>query len=123
MQEDNGQVNRRTFLKLSGAAMAAASSNALWAEPQEAGASVTRREQPKNPIVIESDYLRVELDPQHGLPYRYSVPRRNWSILGEDLGKPILVTVCHKPTWTFRTIPARVSAGSPQESAVACLFI
>ncbi|MBV9436201.1 MAG: twin-arginine translocation signal domain-containing protein, partial [Acidobacteria bacterium] len=50
MQEDNGQVNRRTFLKLSGAAMAAASSNALWAEPQEACASVTRREQPKNPI-------------------------------------------------------------------------
>ena len=110
MQEENGQLNRRTFLKLSGATLAAAGSRQLWSQSSAAsgGEPLTTREEPKDPIIIRSDELSVVLDRNHGLPYRYDLLRRRLSMLGEDLGKPATATYCRKSAWQFQTVPITV---------------
>ena len=110
MQDELGQLNRRAFLRLSGAALAAVGSSQAWSQsPEQAGGSpLTTRPEPKDPITIHSGELDLVLDRHHGLPYRYSFPRTHSAMSGEDLGKPLSVTFCEKANWRITTVPAPV---------------
>jgi hypothetical protein len=96
----------------------------MWSRPSQADgeAPLTTREEPKDPIVIQSEDLDVELDRHHGLPCRYNFSHRHSSMFGEDLGKPIAVTFCNKTTGTFSTVPATVKTWTAGKSSADFLF-
>jgi len=124
MQEETGQLNRRAFIKLSGAALAGASGNKVWSQPLAVGneSPLTTREEPKDRIVIQSADLDVELDRHHGVPYRYNFAHRHSSMFGEDLGKPIEVTFCDKTAGTFSTVSATVKTWTAGKNSADFLF-
>jgi len=115
MQEESGQLDRRTFLKLSGAAVAGLAGNGLRAESRTSASletPLTSRTVPSNPLVIKSADLEIVLDRNDGLPYEYRVLGNNRHMRGEDVGKPIDVTVCNKNTGTFSTVSGTVQKAS-----------
>lgn len=123
MQEDNGQLNRRTFLKLSGAALAAASADKVWPQAAaESAAPLTTREEPKDPIILQSEDLAVMLDRHQGLPYRYDFAHRHASMYGEDLGKPVAVTLYNKSSGAIETSSAQVKTWTSGKSNANFLF-
>src|SRR5437868_14583786 len=124
MQEETGQLNRRTFLKLSGAAAAGLAGRNLYSQVprQENTGPLTSRNVPTNPIVIRSPDLEVVLDRHDGLPYEYRLLRGNRRMLGEDLGKPILVTVYDKLSGTIKNAAASVQRPSALTEHCELLF-
>src|SRR5579864_3975462 len=124
MQEETEHLNRRTFLKFSGAALAAASGRRIWSQSSPPGgeAPLTTREEPKDTILIRSEDLDVELDRHHGLPYRYNFAHRHSSMWGEDLGKPIAVTFCAKAAASFHTVSATVKTWTVGKNSADFLF-
>ncbi|PYY15972.1 MAG: hypothetical protein DMG60_16220 [Acidobacteria bacterium] len=124
MQEETGQLNRRTFLKLSGAAAAGLAGRNLYSQVpgQENTGPLTSRNVPTNPIVIRSPDLEVVLDRHDGLPYEYRLLRGNRRMLGEDLGKPILVTFYDKSSGTIKNAAASVQKLSELKDHSDLLF-
>ncbi|HWC16957.1 MAG TPA: endo-alpha-N-acetylgalactosaminidase family protein [Terriglobales bacterium] len=124
MQEETGQLNRRTFLKFSGAAAAGLAGSRLPHSSGAAGqeASLTSRRIPSNPIVIKSADLEVVFDRQDGLPYEYRVVHGNRRMRGEDLGKAIDVTFCNKATGQFSTLPASVEKATSSKTRTEFTF-
>ena len=124
MQNELGQLNRRTFLRLSGAALAAVGSKQTWPQSleQTGEAPLTTRPEPKDPIIIQSAALDVVLDRRHGVPYRYSFAHRHSAMLGEDLSKPISVTLCDKANWRFKTVPAPVPKATASGNRADFIF-
>ena len=105
MQEETWQVNRRAFLKIGGVAIAGFAGTNMCA--QSAGpddqSPLNTRPEPSNPIVIRSGELELSLDGTDGLPYEYRMLRDKRTMHGEDLGKPIAVTICNRKSGTFST--------------------
>ena len=110
MQEETGQLNRRIFLKLSGAALAGAGSSQLWSQsPKPANdLPLTTRKAPGSPIVLKSAELELVLDRDDGLPYEYRLLKSNRRLAGEDLGKPVSVTYFDKTQGSVKTVAQRV---------------
>src|SRR5260370_41571979 len=81
MKEHSNKIQRRTFLrrtflKMSGAGLAALAAGPLqlsWAEV----ADLPTRNKPEKPVVLKSSDLEVTLDPKDGLPYAYTLLRSN----------------------------------------------
>lgn len=124
MQEETGYLNRRTFLKLGGAAAAGLAGSKLQGQSSAAPAqedSLTSRSEPSNPIVIKSAELEVVLDRHDGLPYEYRLRNGTRRMRGEDIGKPLQVTFCNKALWKFSTLP--VSAAKANSSGARADFI
>ena len=124
MQEDFARLNRRAFLRLSGAALAGASSRRAWSQSPQAGDEMplTTRKEPNDPIIIQSEDLAVVLDRRHGLPYRYDLAHRHSSMFGEDLGKPISVTFYNKIAGTFSTVSANAKSSTLAKNNAEFLF-
>jgi hypothetical protein len=124
MQEDTGQLNRRTFLKLSGAAVAGlAGTNAYSQAPAGDNAGpLTTRSVPANPLVIKSAQLEVVLDRHDGLPYEYRLLSGNRRMIGEDLGKPIVITFYDKSSGTIKNAAASVQKLSELKDHSDLLF-
>ena len=110
MQEETGELNRRTFLKLSGAALAEAGRSQLWAQSSESAVDVplTTRKAPANPLVLKSADLELVLDREDGLPYEYRLLTGKRRLTGEDLGKGVSVTYFDKTQGSVRTVSQRV---------------
>src|SRR3954463_16816675 len=108
MQEENDQLNRRTFLKFTGAAAAGLAGRSSFARSAEGAneGSLNTRAQPSNPIILKSPDLEIALDRHDGLPYEYRLATGKRRMRGEDLGKPILTTCYNKTSGTFSTISA-----------------
>jgi Endo-alpha-N-acetylgalactosaminidase len=124
MQEEIGHVNRRTFLRLGGAALATAGTSRVWSQssPDSSDLPLTTREEPKDPVIIQSEDLSLVLDRHHGLPYRYNFVRSLAYMLGEDLGQPITATFCDKAKWQFNTVPITVFKASAQRNRADFVF-
>jgi hypothetical protein len=74
MQNEFEQMNRRSFLRLTGTGTAAVTINALlphhlFAQAQET--PLTDRAIPQNPILLRSSQLELTLDHEDGLPFSY----------------------------------------------------
>src|SRR5579859_8284820 len=108
MKEQSDKMQRRTFLKISGASLAAWASGSLqlnWAQ----GADQASRNKPVNPVVLKSSDLEIVLDQKDGLPYEYHLLGSNARFRGEDYGTKITATVCDRGQWKFPVIPVTAS--------------
>lgn len=103
MQEETDQLTRRTFLKFSGVAATGLATRTLTAQSSDntQQESLNTRSAPSNAIVIRSTDLELVLDGQDGLPYEYRLAPGQRRMRGEDLGKPIIATVCNQQLWSF----------------------
>src|SRR5690242_11182410 len=114
MQEDTDQLTRRTFLKFSSVAATGLAARKLAAQsatnPQEE--PLNSRPAPANAIVIRSSELEVVFDQHDGVPYEYRINRGQRRMRGEDLGKPIMATVCNKQLWNFSVQPVQAQKTS-----------
>jgi len=110
MQEEIGQLNRRTFLKFTGAAVAGVAGRRAHGQsaPRANDLPLTNRGEPSQPVVLKSADIQLILDRHDGLPYEYRVARGQQRMRGEDLGKPITVTICNRMQGTFSTVSAVV---------------
>ena len=124
MQEEMEQLNRRIFLKLSGAAAVGLAGSKVYPQTPEAAntGALTSRSAPVNPIVLRSAELEVVLDRHDGLPYEYRLLRGNRRMLGEDLGKPIAVTFYDKSSGTIKNANASVQKYSELKEHSDLLF-
>lgn len=124
MNDDAGQLSRRTFLKFTGAAAAGFATGGAGAQSSETASQspLTTRSQPSDPIVLKSAELEVVLDGHDGLPYEYRMVRSNQRMPGEDLGKPIYVTFCNKRSGEFKTVPVSVHTRSVRDSSAEFVF-
>jgi len=118
------QLNRRIFLKLSGAAAVGLAGSKVYPQTPEAAntGTLTSRSAPVNPIVLRSAELEVVLDRHDGLPYEYRLLRGNRRMLGEDLGKPIAVTFYDKSSGTIKNANASVQKYSELKEHSDLLF-
>lgn len=109
MQEEADHLTRRTFLKFSGVAATGLAVRKLVAQSSEATEEepLNTRPAPANAIVIRSAELEVVLDRHDGLPYEYRLARGQRRMRGEDLGKPIMATVCNRQLWSFSAQPVQ----------------
>ncbi len=95
-------IDRRKFLKVSGAGLASLATAPRWAGALAFGDSPQRR-RPLNPVVIKSAQLEVVLDRDDGLPYEYRLPALQTRMRGEDFGGQMTATLCRRKTWGFVT--------------------
>jgi hypothetical protein len=104
MSEKDRPIERRAFLQIGGAGLAALASSRLWPTWQ-AGNELTNRVFPTNPLVIRSSSLEIKLDPKDGLPVEYRFLANMATMRGEDFGVPIQATVCDRAAWKFTVVP------------------
>jgi len=83
---------------------------------------LTSRSAPSNSLVIKSADLEVVLDRSDGLPYEYRLVGNNRRMRGEDLGKPIDVTLCNKDAGTFSTVSGTVQKASSSRDRAEFTF-
>jgi hypothetical protein len=108
MPKDPHSLTRRRFLKTSGVGLAGLASHRIWAGvPGETEPSVRRR--PLASVVLRSADLEIVLDAKDGLPYEYRLLESRTSFRGESLGLPIHALICHRASWSFRSVPLTVS--------------
>jgi hypothetical protein len=114
MQQENEQLGRRGFLRLSGAGAAVLGTKALFPSllsAEEKSVDITDRATPINPIRLRSSEMEVVLDGTDGVPFAFRLLSDGATLRGEDFGKKISATVCQKTPWKFlalETSPANV---------------
>jgi hypothetical protein len=90
MEQDDLNLNRRSFVKLAAATGigAAVSEKKTYAgEPRE----------PDRTVVLQSSSLKVTLNSSIGSPSRYQLIEGKGELMGDDVGSPIQVRVCRNP--------------------------
>jgi hypothetical protein len=102
MAAEQSRINRRKFLTVGGAGLAAFTSAPRWAGAL-ALADSPQRTEPPNPVIIKSAQLEVVLDRADGLPYEYRLPALQTRMRGEDLGGQIAATLCRRKPWGYVT--------------------
>src|ERR1700735_292817 len=121
MQQEHEQLDRRSFLRLSGAGAAVAGTRTIFPSllfAEERPVQLTDRTVPANPVRLRSSEMEVVLDRNDGVPFAFHVLANGATLRGEDFGKKISVTVCQKIPWKFleletsltdtKTTPSRV---------------
>jgi hypothetical protein len=99
-----GAIERREFLKASGAGLLGlASSRYSSALPGEAAQQEGAA--PQNPVILRTPQLEVVLDRQDALPFQFRLLNLKTTMRGEDAGGKIGVTLCRLEPWTFKTEP------------------
>ncbi len=86
-------IDRRKFLRLGGAGLAALSSAPRWAGALDIRDS-PQRTKPVNPVIIKPSQLEVVLDRNDALPYEYRPPALQTYMRGEDPGGQMTATLC-----------------------------
>ena len=124
MQEEIGQLNRRAFLKFTGAAAIGLAGSKAYSQTSEANNTgpLTSRSAPANPIVLKTADLEVVLDRHDGLPYEYRLVHGNRRMIGEDLGQPIIVTFYDTTLGSIRNATASVQKFSVLKDHSDLLF-
>src|SRR5512146_2680766 len=112
MQESGSFLKRRSFLKLSGGAMAAyaVAGGPTLATGQTAAPGP--RSAPPKPVVLRSQSLEVMLDGRDALPYEFHLLSSRTRITGEHAGKPILASICEKASGNVTQVELGVAAAS-----------
>ena len=91
-------MNRRSFLRIGGGTLLACAAERALASDFSQGAG---RSAPDKPIVLKTADLELVLDPEHGLPYEYRLPKLQTRFRGDVTGHPMVATVCDKANWKF----------------------
>jgi hypothetical protein len=107
MQPEDEQLDRRGFLKLSGAGAVVAGTKALLPSlllAEEGPVELTDRAAPKNPIRLRSSEMEVVLDGTDGVPFTFHFSANGAMLRGEDFGKKIVATVCQRTPWKFLSV-------------------
>src|SRR5262245_65943033 len=102
MREKEPGINRRRFIKLGGAGLAALASRSVWADI--ATTDLSTRSAPSDPIMLRSPALQMVLDREDGVPYEYRLPSINARLRGEDLGQKVRALICRRDRWEFRNV-------------------
>jgi len=116
MQPEHEQLDRRGFLRLSGAGAAVAGTKAIFPHLSFGEAQpvpLTDRTAPVNPIRLHSSEMEVTLDRNDGVAFAFHLSANGATLRGEDFGRKISVTVCQKTPWKFlelETSPKDVKA-------------
>ncbi len=105
---DNNNLDRRTFLRLSGGGLVACTATGLLAQVSEAPGKA--RSAPSRPVILKSPALEVVLDGSDGLPFEYRMSTPDTRFLGEEGGQPMTATVCQRDGWKFPAVPLRVES-------------
>ena len=109
MPENTQGIDRRKFVKFSGAGLLGWTTSARWkyllADP-----TLTARAMPNDPVILRSASLEVILDRKDALPYRYRILGPNIEMRGEDLGGGLNAIVCAVAPWEFRPINITVES-------------
>ena len=114
MQQEDEQMNRRGFLRLSGSGAAVAGTKALFPAlmfGEESPVELTDRTAPVNPVRLRSSEMEVVFDRDDGVPFEFRLLANGAKLRGEDFGKKISATVCQKTPWKFlelETSPATI---------------
>lgn len=114
MQQEYEQLDRRGFLRLSGAGAMVAGTKALFPSQvfsEQQQLQVTDRTAPVNPVRLHSSELEVVLDRNDGVPFEFHLLASGAMLRGEDFGKKVSATVCQKTPWKFlvlETSPANI---------------
>lgn len=102
-------IDRRKFLKVSGASLAGFTSAPRWAGALDFGDS-PQRSKPLNALVIQSAQLEVVLDRDDALPYEYRLPALKTRMRGEDRGSQMTAMLCRRKPWGFVTSLVEVAS-------------
>ena len=124
MQEENWQLNRRSFIKFSGAAAVGMAGSEAFARSSDTDnpAPLGTRSAPSNPLVLRSPDLELVLDRGDGLPYEYRILQGNRRMRGEDLGRPLTITFYNKSSKKFTSAPGAVRTSSGSSTSADFLF-
>jgi hypothetical protein len=124
MQPEHEELDRRSFLRLSGAGAAVAGTKTifpnLFAEAQLG--SLTDRVASVNPVRLHSSEMEVTLDRNDGVPYAFHLSANDATLLGEDFGRKISATVCQKAPWKFLELETSIPDVKATRSAAAFHF-
>lgn len=96
------RIDRRKFLKLGSAGLAALTSSPRWAGALDLGVG-PERSKPVNPVIIKSSQIEVVLDRNDALPFEYRLLALQTRMRGEDHGGQMTATLCRRKPWGFVT--------------------
>jgi hypothetical protein len=107
MQNIDEALNRRAFLKLGAAGLAAVSAAPLLADgvAEEQGS----RTAPLHPVMLQSTSMEVVLDPVDGVPFEYRLLKSGIRFLGEGFGQALKATLQSKSPFGFATVAVKPS--------------
>ncbi len=124
MQDESEYIQRRDFLRLGTAGVAAAGLDALLpacAAGQKQPAEPTgSRTGPAHPLVLASNLLEVTFDADDALPFQYRYKPTGATLRGEGYGEKISATICNIDSWDFFAVtPMAAPAQSPDAATAA----
>jgi hypothetical protein len=125
MRNDFEHLNRRNFLRLTGAGTAAAAASSLFPNTlfaQQDDTPLTTRTSPQNPIVLRSPQLEFTLDREDGLPFSYRLTSNAAVLHGEGIGKQLGAIVCRKSPWQFSLLPLQATRATATQTSAAFAF-
>jgi hypothetical protein len=115
MQIIDEALNRRAFLKLGAAGVAAATTPSLLAEgvAEEQGA----RQAPMHLVVLRSSSMEVVLDAADGVPFEYRLRKSGIRFAGEGFGQALKATVHSKSPFGFATVAVKPAGNNVSGNA------
>jgi hypothetical protein len=125
MQKEQEQLDRRGFLRLSGAGVVVAGTKAIFPSQlfaEEKTVPLTDRTVPANPVRLHSSEMEVVLDRSDGVPFAFHLLGSGATLRGEDFGKKISVTVCQKVPWKFIELETSITDVNATRNSVDFRF-
>jgi len=120
MQILDEELNRRSFLKLSSAALAAAGSEGLL--PRASAQQQCSRIAPAHTVTLRAASIEILFDSNEGLPYQYHLLKSGRRFRGEAFGNALTATVHCKEPRGFATVIIKPKAGKVSEESVDFIF-
>jgi hypothetical protein len=114
MQIIDEGLNRRAFLKLGAAGMAAAGTNSLL--PGAVAEEQGRRSAPQRPLTLRSSALEVLLDSADGVVFEYRLRKSGIRFAGEGFGQALEATLHSKSPYGFATVAVRPNSNKISDS-------
>lgn len=121
MQEESLNLNRRTFLRMTGSGVALAGTRLLlpsFVNAEEASSG--HRIAPEHPIELRSPELEVTFDSDDGVPYEFRMAGNH--MRGEGAGQPVSMRICKKEGWDFTDVPVRAKDFTESHGAISFAF-
>lgn len=105
MQILDEALNRRAFLKIGAAGLAAAGTSSFL--PAAAAEERGTRIAPERPLTLQTSALEVLLDPADGVVFEYRLLKSGVRFAGEGFGQSLRATVHSKSPFGFATVAVR----------------